>query len=56
MIKRNKSEQKCIKKIKYWFSIHDSLTSGIHITEQKMKFSSKDFFSKCDQIHRKLQI
>ena len=25
-------------------------------TEQKMKFSIKDFFSKCDQIHRKLQI
>ena len=25
-------------------------------TEQKMKFSIKDFFSKCDQIHRKLRI
>ena len=25
-------------------------------TAQKMKFSSKDFFSKCDQIRRKLQI
>ena len=25
-------------------------------TEQKMKFSIKDFFSKCDQIHRTLQI
>ena len=23
---------------------------------QKMKFSSKDFFSKCDQIRRKLRI
>ena len=23
-------------------------------TAQKMKFSIKDFFSKCDQIHRKL--
>ena len=23
---------------------------------QKMKFSMKDFFSKCDQIHRKLRI
>ena len=23
-------------------------------TVQKMKFSVKDFFSKCDQIHRKL--
>ena len=26
------------------------------ITAQKMKFSIKDFFSKCDQIHRKLRI
>ena len=25
-------------------------------TEQKMKFSIKDFFSKCDQIRRKLPI
>ena len=25
-------------------------------TEQKMKFSIKDFFSKCDQIRRKLRI
>ena len=25
-------------------------------TAQKMKFSIKDFFSKCDQIHRKLWI
>ena len=25
-------------------------------TAQKMKFCSKDFFSKCDQIHRKLRI
>ena len=26
------------------------------ITAQKMKFSIKDFFSKCDQIRKKLQI
>ena len=25
-------------------------------TAQKMKFSIKDFFSKCDQTHKKLQI
>ena len=25
-------------------------------TAQKMKFSIKDFLSKCDQIHRKLRI
>ena len=25
-------------------------------TAQKMKFSIKDFFSKCDQVHRKLRI
>ena len=28
----------------------------IRIIAQKMKFSIKDFFSKCDQIRRKLQI
>ena len=28
----------------------------ILVTAQKMKFSTKDFFSKCDQIRRKLQI
>ena len=27
-----------------------------YITEQKMKFSIKDFFSKCNQIRRKLWI
>ena len=27
-----------------------------NITAQKMKFSVKDFFSKCDQIRRKLRI
>ena len=27
-----------------------------NFTAQKSKFSMKDFFSKCDQIHRKLQI
>ena len=27
-----------------------------HYTAQKMKFSIKDFFSKCDQIRRKLRI
>ena len=26
------------------------------VTGQKKKFSIKDFFSKCDQIHRKLRI
>ena len=28
----------------------------IYVTSQKMKFSLKDFFSKCDQIHMKLRI
>ena len=28
----------------------------IRITAQKLKFSTKDFFSKCDQIRRKLRI
>ena len=27
-----------------------------YFTAQKMKFSIKDFFSKCDQIRRKLRI
>ena len=27
-----------------------------HIAKKKKKFSIKDFFSKCDQIHRKLRI
>ena len=27
-----------------------------HLTAQKMKFSIKDFFSKCDQIRSKLRI
>ena len=31
-------------------------TSGNHYTEQKMKFSIKNFFSKCDQIRSSLQI
>ena len=32
------------------------LTSISDFTTQKIKFSIKDFFSKCDQIHRKLRI
>ena len=28
----------------------------LKITAQKMKFSIKDFFNKCDQIRRKLRI
>ena len=35
--------------IKHFFKL-----CGLHYT--KMKFSIKEFFSKCDQIHRKLQI
>ena len=31
-------------------------TPSTAITTQKMKFSIKDFFSKCEQIHRKLRI
>ena len=36
----------------------DSLTKAIQYitTAQKIKFSIKDFFSKCDQIRRKLRI
>ena len=31
-------------------------SNGSHVTAQKMEFSIKDFFSKCDQIRRKLRI
>ena len=41
----------------------ENIYAGLHfyyskgeITAQKMKFSIKDFFSKCDQIRRKLRI
>ena len=34
----------------------DMLLRNSKITAQKMKFSVKDFFSKCDQIRRKLRI
>ena len=43
----------------YHHRIHFLLIKGSTITNgtaQKMKFSIKDFFSKCDQIHRKLRI
>ena len=33
-----------------------NLAAATTDTAQKIKFSIKDFFSKCDQIHRKLQI
>ena len=32
------------------------LAESIYFTTQKMKFSIKDFFSKCDQIRRELRI
>ena len=34
----------------------EALTGSEKATVQKMKFSIKDFFSKCDQIRRKLRI
>ena len=34
----------------------DFLCTSVHCTAQEMKFSIKDFFSKSDQIRRKLQI
>ena len=34
----------------------NSHETSVWSTAQKVKFSSKDFFSKCDQIRRKLQI
>ena len=38
------------------YSIFLLLTLPINTTAQKMKFSIKYFFSKCDQIRRKLRI
>ena len=35
---------------------NDHLSCQTYYTAQKMKFSIKDFFSKCDQILRKLRI
>ena len=41
-----KSDEKC-----FYFTL-----KALFVTPQKMKFSIKDFFSKCDQICRKLRI
>ena len=40
----------------YEITFEDYRFRTIHRTAQKMKFSIKDFFSKCDQIRRKLRI
>ena len=37
-------------------AINFCYNAAIKFTEQKMKFSNKDFLSKCDQIHRKQRI
>ena len=39
--------------ILYVSKFNGGLTRGV-LTARKMKFSTKDFFSKCDQIRRKL--
>ena len=36
--------------------VQSNLPAATTDTAQKIKFSIQDFFSKCDQIHRKLQI
>ena len=40
----------CYTILKGWY------IKGLMVSSQKMKFSIKDFFSKCDQIHGKLRI
>ena len=46
-----------VKKFTYVYFLEKIFTTIlIQITAQKMKFSIKDFFSKCDQIRRKLRI
>ena len=42
---------RAVESLKIWTSIH-----GLFFTAQKMKFSIKDFFSKCNQIRGKLRI
>ena len=37
-------------------SEHEKKSDFSQATTQKLKFSIKDFFNKCDQIHRKLRI
>ena len=41
-----------VKEVYIWCKNYETA----HHTAQKMKFSIKDFFSKCDQIRRKLRI
>ena len=45
-------------KMNFFLRIWSHLLSCLHLTltAQKMKFAIKDFFSKCDQIRRKLRI
>ena len=51
------SEPRHICKMKYFVEIINSkLIVYLSYTAQKMKFSIKDFCSKCDQIQRKLRI
>ena len=41
----------------FTFTIHHSINNEyLYYTAQKMKFSIKGFFSKCDQIHSSLRI
>ena len=47
-------ERKTQKKVIFFFTVRSSLR--VVSTTQKMKFSSKEFFSKCHQIRRKLRI
>ena len=49
------SEFKWIYKFLFSQKSSDQKTCGFSDTAQKMKFSIKDFFSKCDQIRRNLQ-
>ena len=54
---------KALKNIRKMFSgvfrryeIRTWVRKGLTYSAQKMKFSNKDFFSKCDQIRRKLRV
>ena len=50
------SNRKRWAELMFQFIVFIKLQRGVAYTAQKMKFSIKDFFSKCDQIRRKLLV
>ena len=50
------SNRKRWAELMFQFIVFIKLQRGVAYTAQKIKFSIKDFFSKCDQIRRKLLV